>query len=80
MRKIKKTKKTKKTKVIKKTKKTKKTKMNKQNKKQKAELKRKEKIVQLKYIKAKRLAAQMILISKELKNVVNDLDRYYNKY
>ena len=38
------------------------------------ELKRKEKkIIQLKYIKAKRLSAQMILISKELKDV-NDLD------
>ena len=44
------------------------------------ELKRKEKkIIQLKYIKAKRLSAQMILISKELKDV-NDLDRYFNKY
>ena len=44
-------------------------------------MKRKEKkIIKLKYIKAKRLAAQMILISKELKNVVNDLDRYFNKY
>ena len=44
------------------------SKQTKEKAKLKAELKRKEKkIIQLKYIKAKRLSAQMILISKDFK-------------